>query len=206
MKMLLISGMDFSGKTSVAKKINKVFQDTYLIQHKYLSIDDPLKEIRNSKKKYPASEWALFWKQIVLSDISEFNKRCEKGCYNNYDIILQDSLSSFKHLAMLKADADSTNINSLAALEEALQQYPSMDSVFLTASIEERKRRYDMRELSKRTYSDQLLFSPQFSKVENEYQKIVLNRFPNTLIIDTSTMSIDGVTGVVLKQFFMLEK
>ena len=98
---------------------------------------------------------------------------------------------------MIKADADGSNNNSLAAFEKALYQYPSMDSIFLTASIEERRKRYEMRELSKRTYSDQLLFSPQFSKTEYEYKKIVLNRFPHTLIIDTSTMSLDEVTQVI---------
>lgn len=201
MRTLLISGMDFSGKTSVTKRITEVSPNAYIIQHKYLSIDDPLKEIRNSKKKYPVDEWALFWKQVVLDDISEFNKRYKKGCYNDYDIVLQDGLSSFKHLAMLKSDTDSPNANSLAAFEEALYQYPSMDSVFLTASIEERKRRYEMRELSKRTYSDKLLFSSQFLKTEYEYQRIVLNHFPHTLIIDTSTMSLDDVTGLILNHF-----
>lgn len=199
--MLLISGMDFSGKTSMAKRITEVSPNTYVIQHKYLSIGDPLKDIRNNKKKYPVDEWVLFWKQVVLNDISEFNRRYKKGCYNDFDIILQDSLSSFKHLAMLKANADNTNISSLAVLEETLHQYPSMDSVFLTASIEERKKRYEMREFSKRTYSDQLLFSPQFSKIEYEYKKIILDCFPHTLTIDTSTMSIDKVTGVILNQF-----
>ncbi len=201
MRMLLISGMDFSGKTSVTKRITEVSSNTYIIQHKYLSIDDPLKKIRNSKKRYPVDEWALFWKQVVLDDITEFNKRYKKGCYNDYDIVLQDGLSSFKHLAMLKADTDSPNVNSLTAFEEALYQYPSMDSVFLTASIEERKRRCEMRDLSKRTYSDKLLFSSQFSKTEHEYLKIVLSQFPHTLIIDTSTMSLDDVTRVILNQF-----
>ena len=111
------------------------------------------------------------------------------------------SFSKIAYLAMLKADANNTNIDPLAELEEALYQYPSMDSIFLTTMIEERKKRYEMRELSKRTYSDQLLFSPQFSKIEDEYQKILLNHFPNTLTIDTSTMSIEEVVGVVLNQF-----
>lgn len=193
--------MDFSGKTSMATRITKTSPTTYIMQYKYLSIDDPLKDIRNSQKKYPMDEWALFWKQVVLSDITKFKKRCQNGYYNDYDIVLQDSLSAFKHLAMLKADANNTNIDPLAELEEALYQYPSMDSIFLTTMIEERKKRYEMRELSKRTYSDQLLFSPQFSKIEDEYQKILLNHFPNTLTIDTSTMSIEEVVGVVLNQF-----
>lgn len=200
--MLLISGMDFSGKTTVIKRIAEEFPNHYVIQHKYLSVDDPLKEIRNSKKKYSVDKWALFWEQVVLSDISNFNSRCDNGYYNDYDIILQDSLSSFKHLAMLKADVANTNNDSFAMFEEAVHQYPSMDSIFLTALIEERKRRYEMREVSKRTHSDQLLFSPQFSKVEDEYKKIVLNCFPHTLTIDTSTMSIDGVVGVILSHFF----
>lgn len=201
MKILLISGMDFSGKTSMAKRIAEVSPNTYVIQHKYLSSGDPLKDIRNSKKKYPVDEWVLFWKQVVLNDIAEFNRRYKKGGYTDFEIVLQDSLSSFKHLAMIKANADNTNISSLAVLEEALHQYPSMYSVFLTASIEERKRRYEMRELSKRTYSDQMLFSSQFLKIEYEYKKIILDCFPHTLIIDTSTMSIDRVTGIVFNQF-----
>lgn len=198
--MLLISGMDFSGKTSVAKRIIEVFPNTYKIQHKYLSISDPLKDIRN-KKKYPVDEWVLFWKQVILNDISEFKRYCQMGRYNNYDSILQDGLSAFKHLAMLKANANNTNNDSLVVFEEALHQYPSMDSIFLTASIEERKKRYEMRKLSKRTYSDHLLFSSQFSKIEDEYKKIILNYFPHTLIIDTSTISVNEVAKIVINQF-----
>lgn len=199
--MLLISGMDFSGKTSVAKRIIEICPNTYKIQHKYLSIGDPLKDIRNNKKIYPVDEWVQFWKQVILNDISEFKRYCQMGRYNNYDSILQDGLSAFKHLAMLKANTNNTNNDSLVVFEDALHQYPSMDSIFLTASIEERKKRYEMRKLSKRTYSDQLLFSSQFSKIEDEYIKIIFNCFPHTLTIDTSTISLNEVAKIVLNQF-----
>ena len=76
-----------------------------------------------------------------------------------------------------------------------------MDSFYLTTTMEERIKRFNMREASgsEITGSDKLLFSKEkFEKVENAYRELVLNRFPNTKIIETTNKTPEEVAQEIM--------
>ena len=77
-----------------------------------------------------------------------------------------------------------------------------MDSFYITTSIEERVKRLKERERLgvKISGSDKLLFdSEKFEKVEKHYKNIVIKRFPNTKIIDTTNNSPEETVQEILQ-------
>lgn len=179
-RIKLFSGMDFSGKTTIIKNIDMLMPGVFKLQKKFLTSIDTIEKVRQRDSWLPAEEWKPLLQNTIEKDIKDYH---ENG------LILQDSLWIIKYIAT-KLEKDSPeDYEEIAKLSQLLEQYPDMDSFYITTTMEERIKRFKQRESLEKeiTSSDKLLLSSEkFERVEEHYKNIVLNRFPNTKIIDTT--------------------
>lgn len=179
-KLKLFSGMDFSGKSTIIKIIDEEMPRVFEIHKKFLTPIDTIEKARKRERWLPAEEWKPLLQKTIKADINNYQ---ENG------LVLQDSLWIIKYLAKKKEENNPEDYEEIKSLERLLRQYPDMDSFYITASIEERIKRFNIREISGKeiTGSDRLLLDiEKFENIEKCYQDIVLQRFPNTIIIDTT--------------------
>lgn len=197
-KIKLFTGMDFSGKTTIIKNIDIAMPGVFKIQKKFLTPIDTIEKVRKRDSWLPPEEWKPLLQNTVKQDIANYK---ENGP------ILQDSLWIIKYIATKLEQNSAEDLEEIDALQKLLEQYPDMDSFYITTSIEERVKRLKEREtLGKEiTGSDKLLFnSEKFEKVEKHYKNIVLKRFPNTKIIDTTNNTPEEIVQEILKDSIFL--
>lgn len=192
-KIKLFTGMDFSGKTTIIKNIDMAMPGVFKIQKKFLTPIDTIEKVRKRDSWLPPEEWKPLLQNTVEQDIANYK---ENGP------ILQDSLWIIKYIATKLEQNSAEDLEEINVLQKLLEQYPDMDSFYITTSIEERVKRLKEREtLGKEiTGSDKLLFNVEkFEKVERHYKNIVLKRFPNTKIIDTTNNTPGEIVQGILK-------
>lgn len=190
-KIKLFSGMDFSGKSTIIKNIDAAMPGVFKIQKKFLTPIDTIEKLRNTW--LPAEEWKPLLKSTIEKDIANYK---ENG------LVLQDSLWVIKYIATKLEKNSPEDYDEIKILNQLLKQYPDMDSFYITTSMEERIKRFRMRESSgeKITGSDKLLLdSEKFKKIENHYKNIVLKCFPNTKIIDTTDSTPEEIVQDIIK-------
>lgn len=192
-KIKLFTGMDFSGKTTIIKNIDMAMPGVFKIQKKFLTPIDTIEKVRKRDSWLPPEEWKPLLQNTVKQDIANYKENSP---------ILQDSLWIIKYIATKLEQNSAEDLEEIDILQKLLEQYPDMDSFYITTSIEERVKRLKEREtLGKEiTGSDKLLFNVEkFEKVERHYKNIVLKRFPNTKIIDTTNNTPGEIVQGILK-------
>lgn len=197
-KIKLFTGMDFSGKTTIIKNIDMAMPGVFKIQKKFLTPIDTIEKVRKRDSWLPPEEWKPLLQNTVKQDIANYK---ENGP------ILQDSLWIIKYIATKLEQNSGEDLEEIDVLQKLLEQYPNMDSFYITTSIGERVKRLKEREtLGKEiTGSDKLLFNGEkFEKVEKHYKNIVLKRFPNTKIIDTTNNTPEEIVQEILKDSIFL--
>lgn len=188
----LFSGMDFSGKSTIIKIIENEMPGVFKVQKKFLTPIDMIKKVRTRDTWLPPEEWKPLLQKTVKEDIENYK---ENG------LIMQDSLWIIKYIATKIEKNSQEDFEEIEILKKLLNKYPDMDSFYLTTTMEERINRFNLRESSgsEITGSDKLLFSREkFEKVENAYRELVLNRFPNTRIIDTTNKTPEEVAREII--------
>ena len=197
-KIKLFTGMDFSGKTTIIKNIDMAMPGVFKIQKKFLTPIDTIEKVRKRDSWLPPEEWKPLLQNTVKQDIANYK---ENGP------ILQDSLWIIKYIATKLEQNSAEDLEEIDVLQKLLEQYPNMDSFYITTSIGERVKRLKEREtLGKEiTGSDKLLFNGEkFEKVEKHYKNIVLKRFPNTKIIDTTNNTREEIVQEILEDSIFL--
>ena len=192
-KIKLFTGMDFSGKTTIIKKIDIAKPNTFKVQKKFLTPIDTIEKVRKRDTWLPPEEWKPLLQNTVKKDIAD---------YREDSPILQDSLWIIKYIATKIEQNNIEDLEEISILENLLEMYPDMDSFYITVSIEERIKRFKEREaLGKEiTGSDKLLLDTnKFERVEKHYKNIVLKRFPNTKIINTTNKTPDEIVDYIMK-------
>ena len=192
-KIKLFTGMDFSGKTTIIKNIDMAMPGVFKIQKKFLTPIDTIEKVRKRDSWLPPEEWKPLLQNTVMQDIAN---------YKENEPILQDSLWIIKYIATKLEQNSKDDLEEIAILEKLLGKYPDMDSFYIAVSIEERLKRFKEREaLGKEiTGSDKLLLNRnKFERVEKHYKDIVLKRFPNTKIIDTTNKTPEEISKYIMK-------
>ena len=192
-KIKLISGMDFSGKSTIIKGIDKTMPGIFKIQKKFLTPIDTIEKVRKRDSWLPPEEWKPLLQNTIKKDIKDYK---ENG------LILQDCLWIVKYIATKMEANNPEDYEEIEILNNLLKQYPDMDSFYLTTTIDERIKRLNIREASGEeiTGSDKLLFSrDKFERIEKNYEKIILNRFPNTKIIDTTGYTPEEIVSLIME-------
>lgn len=175
----LFSGMDFSGKSTIVKNIDVAMHGVFKCQKRFLTPIDTIEKLRGVW--LPAEIWKPLLQEAIRKDIA--NYQCN-------GLVLQDALWIVKYMAIKREHNSPEDYGEMEQLQQLLWRYPDMDSFYLTTTIEERIRRFGARESSGAGISgcDEMLLSAEvFERTENHYRGIILSRFPNTRIIDTTS-------------------
>ena len=192
-KIKLFTGMDFWGKTTIIKKIDIAKPNTFKVQKKFLTPIDTIEKVRKRDTWLPPEEWKPLLQNTVKKDIAD---------YREDSPFFQDSLWIINYIATKIEQNNIEDLEEISILENLLGMYPDMDSFYITVSIEERIKRFKEREaLGKEiTGSDKLLLDTnKFERVEKHYKNIVLKRFPNTKIINTTNKTPDEIVDYIMK-------
>lgn len=189
----LLSGMDFSGKSTVAKCIDESMPGVFHRSSKFLTPIYTIQYCINHNIWIPPDDFIPLLKRLVRKDID---------CYEDRHPILQDTLWVIKFTARLMADNNQYS-HYIYSLLELINEYPQMDSFYFTATQEARHMRYIQREASGKriSKSDKLIFNKEyFEEIEKWYKFIILEKFPNTHIIDTTNRS-PGFVASIIKSY-----
>lgn len=185
--------MDFSGKTTIIENINNLMPNIFKVQKKFLTPINIIKKVRALDVWLPPEEWKPLLQKAIEKDITD---------YRENELILQDSLWIIKYIATKLEKNKPEDYEELNILSDLLNQYPEMDSFYVTTTIEERVKRFKIRQtLGKSiTGSDKLLLDiEKFKRIEKHYKNIIFKRFPRTKIIDTTFVTIDQTTKKIMK-------
>ena len=179
----LFSGMDFSGKSTTISYLAQSMPGLFKCRYKFLTPIPTLQYMIENNIWIPRDKFIPLLRDMVVNDINHYE---ENGP------ILQDTLWVIKFTAKLLVEDRDTYKNEIYELLRLVKGYPEADSFYITASAEERKRRYEIRKLrgERISKSDKLLFSGNmFEKVDRQYREIIFERFPYTQIIDTTSQT-----------------
>ena len=192
-KIKLFSGMDFSGKTTIIEGINNRIPNKFKIKKKFLT---PIKLIETVRKR---EEWLLpeEWKPLLQENIKK-----DIEDYREDGLILLDSLWVIKYLAGKIEKNNKEDEEEIVILKNLLRNYPSMDSFYITTSIDERVKRLQERTKlgNEITGSDKLIMDEdKFKRTEQIYENLVLEYFPNTKIVDTTEISIEETINLIIE-------
>ena len=197
-KIKLFSGMDFSGKTTIIEGINNRIPNKFKIKKKFLTPIKLIETVRKRKEWLSPEEWKPLLQENIKKDIEDYR---EDG------LILLDSLWVIKYLAGKIEKDNKEDEEEIFILKDLLRNYPSMDSFYITTTIDERIKRLEMRiaEGKEITGSDKVLFSAEkFEKIEKNYRSIILKRFPDTKIIDTTySTPEESVKDIIEDEIFL---
>lgn len=197
---VLVEGLDLAGKSTLASFLKeKLMQhfDVVSYSRNALTEGNDFAVFADRQRKNPEitlSETCPLFIAAHLCDVIQF-----KSPRRN-EIHLQDS-SWFRTLAFNKVR---NNENFLPLLDRVANLQPKFDLVlYLTASIEVRKKRVNQREIEKvmeNDHSDYLVYSnPElFNKNDEILLLTVQNYCDNVEIIDTSELSQENVQNVAL--------
>lgn len=193
-KIKLFSGMDFSGKTTVINLVNNKMSNVFRCQSKFITPIKTLEIMIERNIWLPCDKFIPLLNKIVAKDIADY-----KDC----GPILQDTLWVIKFVARLCAENIDKYYSEIIKLLQLIDSYPDMDSFYITATMNERMKRYNMRAASGKriSRSDKLLFSYDiFEKTEMYYRNIMLKFFPETKIIDTTFTSPENIVDNLMKE------
>lgn len=183
----LFSGMDFSGKSTTINNLDRTMPGVFRCQQKFLTPIQTLQRMIDNNIWIPRDEFIPLLQEMVMTDIRN---------YKDSGLILQDTLWVIKFTSKLLVDGQNSFRNEIENLLNLIKCYPDMDSFYISTTMEERRKRYEMRVLSgeRISRSDRLLFSGNmFEEVEKNYKNIIFERFPNTQIIDSTYKSTDQI-------------
>ncbi|WP_373265929.1 hypothetical protein [Hungatella hathewayi] len=183
----LFSGMDFSGKSTTINNLDRNMRGVFRCQQKFLTPIQTLQRMIDNNIWIPRDEFIPLLQEMVMTDIKN---------YRDSGLILQDTLWVIKFTSKLLVDGQNSFRNEIENLLNLIKCYPDMDSFYISTTMEERRKRYEMRVLSgeRISRSDKLLFSGNmFEEVEKNYKNIIFERFPNTQIIDSTNKSTDQI-------------
>ena len=192
-KIKLFSGMDFSGKTTIIEGINNRIPNKFKIKKKFLTPIKLIETVRKRKEWLSPEEWKPLLQENIKKDIEDYR---EDG------LILLDSLWVIKYLAGKIEKDNKEDEEEIFILKDLLRNYPSMDSFYITTSIDERVKRLQERTKlgNEITGSDKLIMDEdKFKRTEQIYKNLVLEYFPNTKIVDTSEISIEETINLIIK-------
>lgn len=179
--------MDFSGKSTTINNLDRTMPGVFRCQQKFLTPIQTLQRMIDNNIWIPRDEFIPLLQEMVMTDIRN---------YKDSGLILQDTLWVIKFTSKLLVDGQNSFRNEIENLLNLIKCYPDMDSFYITTTMEERRKRYEMRVLSgeRISRSDRLLFSGNmFEEVEKNYKNIIFERFPNTQIIDSTYKSTDQI-------------
>lgn len=192
-KIKLFSGMDFSGKTTIIEGINNKIPNTFKIKKKFLTPIKLIETVRKREEWLSPEEWKPLLQENIKKDIEDYR---EDG------LILLDSLWVIKYLAGKIEKNNKEDEEEIFILKNLLRNYPSMDSFYITTSIDERVKRLQERTKlgNEITGSDKLIMDEdKFKRTEQIYKNLVLEYFPNTKIVDTTEISIEETINLIIK-------
>ena len=192
-KIKLFSGMDFSGKPTIIEGINNKIPNTFKIKKKFLTPIKLIETVRKSEEWLSPEEWKPLLQENIKKDIEDYR---EDG------LILLDSLWVIKYLAGKIEKNNKEDEEEIFILKNLLRNYPSMDSFYITTSIDERVKRLQERTKlgNEITGSDKLIMDEdKFKRTEQIYKNLVLEYFPNTKIVDTTEISIEETINLIIK-------
>lgn len=198
-KIKLFSGMDFSGKSTTISLINKRLPNVFKSQSKFITPIKTLEIMIDRDIWLPREKFIPLLIGLVTKDIANY-----KDC----GPVLQDTLWVIKFVARLCAEDSDRYHSEIVHLLQLIDSYPDVDSFYLTATMEERMKRYNMRvALGKRiSQSDRLVFSYDiFEKTETHYRNIILKIFPRTKVIDTTFSSPENIVDNLMKEKIFLK-
>ena len=192
-KIKLFSGMDFSGKTTIIEGINKRIPNKFKIKKKFLTPIKLIETVRKREEWLSPEEWKPLLQENIKKDIEDYR---EDG------LILLDSLWIIKYLAGKIEKNNKEDEEEIFILKNLLRNYPSMDSFYITTSIDERVKRLQERTKlgNEITGSDKLIMDEdKFKRTEQIYKNLVLEYFPNTKIVDTTEISIEETINLIIE-------
>lgn len=192
-KIKLFSGMDFSGKTTIIEGINNRIPNKFKIKKKFLTPIKLIETVRKREEWLSPEEWKPLLQENIKKDIEDYR---EDG------LILLDSLWVIKYLAGKIEKNNKEDEEEIFILKNLLRNYPSMDSFYITTSIDERVKRLQERTKlgNEITGSDKLIMDEdKFKRTEQIYKNLVLEYFPNTKIVDTTEISIEETINLIIK-------
>ncbi len=191
-KLKLFSGMDLSGKSTIVNVINTAMPCKFQLNHNFLS--QAINDIQKASqlKTWPSDDewWPIVYKALTRDTTTLINTP-----------ILQDTLWGIKYLARLQAKFDTDYSNKLTKLKNIIQNYPNADSFYLTTSMDERLKRFSLRQKSgtQITASDKLILNQnRFLNTEKKYQDLILSLYPNTVVIDTTFNTPDETAKMIM--------
>lgn len=192
-KIKLFSGMDFSGKTTIIEGINKRIPNKFKIKKKFLTPIKLIETVRKREEWLSPEEWKPLLQRNIKKDIEDYRKD---------GLILLDSLWVIKYLAGKIEKNNKEDEEEIVILKNLLRNYPSMDSFYITTSIDERVKRLQERTKlgNEITGSDKLIMDEdKFKRTEQIYKNLVLEYFPNTKIVDTTEISIEETINLIIE-------
>lgn len=192
-KIKLFSGMDFSGKTTIIEGINNRIPNKFKIKKKFLTPIKLIETVRKREEWLSPEEWKPLLQENIKKDIEDYR---EDG------LILLDSLWVIKYLAGKIEKNNKEDEEEIFILKNLLKNYPSMDSFYITTSIDERVKRLQERTKlgNEITGSDKLIMDEdKFKRTEQIYKNLVLEYFPNTKIVDTTEISIEETINLIIE-------
>ena len=192
-KIKLFSGMDFSGKTTIIEGINNRIPNKFKIKKKFLTPIKLIETVRKREEWLSPEEWKPLLQENIKKDIEDYR---EDG------LILLDSLWVIKYFAGKIEKNNKEDEEEILILKNLLRNYPSMDSFYITTSIDERVKRLQERTKLRNeiTGSDKLIMDEdKFKRTEQIYKNLVLEYFPNTKIVDTTEISIEETINLIIE-------
>lgn len=192
-KIKLFSGMDFSGKTTIIEGINNRIPNKFKIKKKFLTPIKLIETVRKREEWLSPEEWKPLLQENIKKDIEDYR---EDG------LILLDSLWIIKYLAGKIEKNNKEDEEEIFILKNLLRNYPTMDSFYITTSIDERVKRLKERTKlgNEITGSDKLIMDEdKFKRTEQIYKNLVLEYFPNTKIVDTTEISIEETINLIIE-------
>lgn len=194
----LISGLDYSGKTSVALELKQQYK--YMVHHKFLSGLDYL-DVMQKQNRFIADpkEFVPLLIKLIYEDIEHVNNGKILLSSSN---LVQDTLWPIKYVAKLQLSSRVMYQKEVNQIIGMMRRYPSMDSFYLFADYETRLQRFENNNgfNNKRTMFDNMIPNKaEFLKLEDIYISLLLDLFPNTSCIDTSKMSVTEVVDYLYR-------
>lgn len=192
-KVLLLSGMDFAGKTTAISLLSASVMQKHVVRHRFLSASDPIQEFIDDNLWIPRDEFVPLLVSLVRADV--LNR--DLG-----NLIIQDSLWFLKFAARLLHEDPRKYELDIEELLRLAQALPPVASFYLTAGRGDRLARYRKRSLGVRrmSRSDQLVLDwDNFEAIDSLYMNLVQESFADTLIVNTSQHDSQRVAYEILQ-------
>ena len=189
-----LEGMDLAGKSTIAKIIAQRSCLDWNIYCKCLSKSNPILNLANDlggKNIYDDKIYGYLFYVAVMADLNGFNLE---------ENTIQDS---FLLLRSIVFHRNNNNYDLVKLFEGLVEEHPVPEfSFYLTASIEERQRRFNNRlnnNPKKVTRSDSLIFKDPitFAKMDCELMELSKKYF-NSIVIDTSKMTREEIAEYII--------